>query len=178
MLITAKRSSFSFTLLEILLVVSIVSVLASVVGWQIVKCVDRYFFQDEVEKFYLTLKEAQLLSLTYQTDIHMYLFQEGDAFAYQIETDEPFSAKELDKGKKRLKTVKKVTWQNRPIKKIDLFINARGAMQPHGILTFFCTREEESSPLWLDYQGAFLLTLSGKKPLERKEVEPALPRGL
>jgi prepilin-type N-terminal cleavage/methylation domain-containing protein len=167
-----------FTLLEIMLVVILLALMASVVGWQLGKCVMRYSFQQEIERFFLTLKEAQLLSLTYQTDIHLHLLQEKGSFFYYLESDEPFLKIGFDRGKKKLKNVKRVTWQNRPIKKIDLFLNAHGSVKPRGTLAFSSKKDEEESPLWIDLQGAFLLTLSEKKPPELKERKPAFPHGL
>src|SRR5690348_16291866 len=62
----------SFTLLEIILVIALVSMIDGVVGWQIGSSLNRYAFAREVEEVYGSIKQAQVLSLTYRTDIDVH----------------------------------------------------------------------------------------------------------
>jgi len=165
----------AFTLLEIIIVIAILSLVASVVGWQISSCVNRYAFHKEVEEVYNAIKHSQMLSLTYRTDISVHFLKEDDVLYYQLQTDEPFSEILLDRGKKKLKKIGRFTFNNKSFKQFDFTIYSQGNIEPRGVLGFFSRNKKEDAALWLNFQGAFELALSHQKPALLKERFPIFP---
>jgi len=151
---------FSFTLIEILVALTIASLVASAIGVQTVRFLARYFFEQEVEGFTTALKEAQWLTTTYQTDIRVHFKKENAVFYYCLETDEPFIKIPLDRERKKLKHVKKLIYNQKSTEQLTLTLYS-GSLEPRGTLAFVSADKAER---WLDFQGAFALTLSSKKP--------------
>lgn len=154
------KRRISFTLIEILIALTIASLVASAIGVQTVRFLARYFFEQEVDGFTLALKEAQWLATTYETDIRAHLFQENGVFYYCIETDEPFTKIPLDREKKKLKHVKKLVYNQKKTKQLTLTLFS-GNLEPRGTLAFVSA---DKASRWLDFQGAFVLSLTSKKP--------------
>lgn len=150
----------SFTLIEILIALTIASLVASAIGVHTVRFLARYFFEQEVDGFTIALKEAQWLATTYQTDIRIHLFQANNIFYYCIETDEPFTKIPLDRERKKLKHVKKLLYNQKSAKQLTLTLFS-GNLEPRGTLAFVA---EDKASRWLDFQGAFVLSPTSKKP--------------
>jgi hypothetical protein len=165
----------NFTLLEIILVVAILSMVASVVGWQIARLVKSYAFQAEVEEIYRAIKQAQVLSLSYQTDISVRFSKEEGLHYYYLHTDEPFAEIPFDREKKALQKVRRITFNRKPIHTFDFCLYSNGDMEPRGLLGFFPDKKKEEPAMWLDFQGAFMLALTHQKPETLKERSPTYP---
>jgi hypothetical protein len=161
----------NFTLLEILLALAIASLIASVIGVQASRLLEHYFFSHEIDTFTTTLKEAQWLSTTFKTDIRIHLFQERDVFYYAVETDEPFTKIPLDRGKKKLGQLKKIL-HNKKSEKVFTLTLFSGRLEPRGILVFLSKNKLHQ---FLDFQGAFAITLSSQKPRPLPESSPLFP---
>ncbi|HEY2810182.1 MAG TPA: type II secretion system protein [Rhabdochlamydiaceae bacterium] len=166
----------AFTLLEVLVVLFILSSVASVVGWQINKCISRYALQSEVEELYFALRHCQILALTYQTDIALYFLQDKEALYYQFATDEPFSDLLFDRKRHFLKHVGKMTLNGKSLKNVAFSLYSNGDLSPRGMLGFYPHKSEEDESLWIDFQGAFALTLASRKPALLQEKSPAFPK--
>jgi prepilin-type N-terminal cleavage/methylation domain-containing protein len=169
------KAHVAFTLLEIMLVIAILGMVASVVGWQIATAVSKYAFQREIEEIYNAVKQSQVLCLTYRTDICVHFFREDGVFYYQLRTDEPFAEIPFDREKRPLEKIGKITFNEKTVKEWDLNLFSQGYIDPRGILGFFPKNKKEDAALWMDFQGAFLLTLSHHKPLASKERTPVFP---
>jgi prepilin-type N-terminal cleavage/methylation domain-containing protein len=168
-------TSKAFTLLEIMLVIVILGMVVSVVGWQIASAVGRYAFQREMEEVYDLVKQSQILCLTYRTDISVHFFRENGVFYYQLQTDEPFTEIAFDREKKPLEKIGEITFNGQPVKQFALNLFSQGNIDPRGILGFYPKNKKEDAAVWLDFQGAFLLSLTHHKPLALKERTPAFP---
>lgn len=164
-----------FTLLEIVIVIAILSLIASVVGWQIVSAVNTHAFQKEVEEVYNAIRHAKVLSLTYRTDINVRFVKEGDGLYYQLYTDEPFANTLFDREKKVLKRIGKFTFNDKTFKDFDFTLYANGNLEPRGVLGFFPRGKKNVAGRWLNFSGAFDLTLSHQKPTLIKERFPVFP---
>ncbi len=167
--------SKAFTLLEIILVLAILGMVTSVVGWQIGSCVSRYAFQSEVEEVYNAIKQSQVLCLTYRTDISVHFFREDGTLYYCLRTDEPFTEIPFDREKKALKKIARITFNEKPVKKFDLSLFSQGDIEPRGVLGFFSHSKKEDAALWFDFQGSFLLSMAHRKPSTLKERAPVFP---
>lgn len=165
----------AFTLLEIMVALVIMSMVASVVGWQITRCISRYTFQSEVEELYNRVKNAQVLALTFKTDITLSFFQEKGLLYYQLKTDEPFSAAQFDQKPKPLKQVKLLTFNSKATKNLLLSLYSQGTLDPPGVLGFFPDKHKKQGALWIDFQGAFFLSLRTDQPRTIKEISIKKP---
>ncbi len=181
----ASRSKplFAFTLLEIVLVMAILAIVGGVVGWQIQGLVSSYRFQSDVEELYSTLKKAQALSLTYQTDIELSLFQERGEWKYRLFTHEPFPKALFESRTKTLHGVRQVKFNNRSLHQSTTWtLFSRGSIDPRGIFCFLpapLEDDQENSALeqalWIDCQAAFLIKLSHIKP-RTIELQTSIPQ--
>lgn len=169
-----KQQKAAFTLLEIIIVIAILGLVASVVGWQIATSVKRYAFQNEIEAVYRAIKQSQLLSLVYKTDIDVQFLREDGVFYYCLRTDEPFTHIPFDREKKALHRISRITWNDKPIKHFEILIFSHGAIQPQGILGFFSDKTKAEA-IWFDMQGGFLVNQSHRKPSKCKEQAPLFP---
>jgi prepilin-type N-terminal cleavage/methylation domain-containing protein len=165
----------AFTLLEIIVVLAILSLVASVVGFQISSCISRYAYHKEVEEVYNGIKHAKMLSLTYRTDISVHFLKDDGVVYYQLQTDEPFSDALFDRGRKALKKVDRFTFNDKSFKHFDFTIYSNGNIEPRGVLGFFPHSKKEENALWLNFPGAFELAFSEKKPTLLKERSPFFP---
>jgi prepilin-type N-terminal cleavage/methylation domain-containing protein len=170
-----SKQTNAFTLLEIILVITILSMVASVVGWQIATCVNRYALQREVEEVYNAVKQSQVLSLTYKTDIGVHFLREDGVFYYCLQTDEPFMEISFDREKKALRKVGRITFNGKSVKTFDLSLFSNGNIEPRGVLGFFPQSKKNDTALWFDFQCAHLLSISHIKPSNLKERSPSFP---
>lgn len=163
---------YSFTLLEILLAITIASLIASVIGIQASNLLSHYFFKQEIETFTTTLKEAQWLAVAFETDIQIHLFEEKGTFYYLLQSDEPFTKIPLDRQKKKLAQVKKIFHGKKSEKDLILTLFS-GRLEPRGTLTFVSKNKQHQ---FVDFQGAFAITLSSQKPSLLPESIPSFPQ--
>jgi prepilin-type N-terminal cleavage/methylation domain-containing protein len=87
MMMGLKRS---FTLLEMMIALVILSIIGALIVLQVKKLVDVHRFEGNVADLFIALQEAQALSATYQTDIALDIFLEKGIPTYRFTTDEPF----------------------------------------------------------------------------------------
>jgi prepilin-type N-terminal cleavage/methylation domain-containing protein len=167
-----RPSKCAFTLLEIVLVIAILSMMATVIGWQIGKCVNSYAFEQEVEMLYNTFKQSQVLAVTYRTDITIHFFREKGAYYFFQKTSEPFAESLFDREKKKLKEIKKINLDDKLVKQFSFTLYSQGNFEPRVKLNL-CSKNAKKTT-WLDSQGGFLLSLSSKEPNPFK-IKPVFP---
>lgn len=163
-----------FTLLEMIIALSILSVIGIVTTVQIKKLVNTYRFEAEVTDFFIALQEAQVLSAAYQTDIALDIFLVDGKPAYRFSTAEPFPESALSQKRHPLAHVAqcKCSGKKRYPYHFDLY---SGRVEPRGMLSFSQTQESEKA-LWFDLQYGHLLKFSYTKPPLVKLQIPAPPK--
>lgn len=103
--LTIRR--YSFTLVETLIVLTIVALVASVVTINAKKAMRSMRFQQEVSQFVESLRVAQDLMLIANADVHVKIKAEESGIKYWIETDKPL-LKALEAHLKKTKVFKTV----------------------------------------------------------------------
>jgi prepilin-type N-terminal cleavage/methylation domain-containing protein len=160
-----------FTLLEIMLALVILSLIASFSAIHIKKLIDDHVFEREVSELYIRLQEAQLLALTYQTDIALDFYVKNGKLHYKFTTNEPFKPSiKFDQVEKKIHAAL-IQFNGKKIVPLhfDLF---SGRLEPRGILTFFQTKEQEGKKLWFDLQYGHLIHFAYSKPILFKQQLP------
>ena len=170
---TVKRS---FTLLEILIALSLLGIMATLVGVQSVQMIRSHRFDRGISQLFTALQEAQALSLTYASDHALEIGCEKGTFFYQITTDEPFSSHLLDQKKIPLEGVKQLFFDKHKQQKLHFAILPSGSVEPTGVLQF--SGDKETEKRFLDLQGGTLLKCSRSAPSYSKKKIPDKPRSL
>lgn len=147
-----KIQENSFTLLEITIAIFILSLIGSVVSWQVSQLVSSQRFQRDGSDFSILLQEAQALAIIHQTDFEMRLILKKDRWTYQLCSDEPLDS--IDRASKELKETHFVTENGKKCKEITLKIFSSGRIEPHPLIGFHRTdpNQEECSSFWIDLQ--------------------------
>lgn len=160
----------SFTLIEILIAIAILSLIASFSAIQIKKLVDVHRFENGISQLFRELQEAQLLSSTYQTDIALDVNRKEGRIYYRFSTDEPFKPFMQVGGEGKINAAF-VQFNGKKADQVhfDFF---SGRLEPRGVLSFFRTDEEAGQKLWLDLQYGHLLKMARIKPAAAKQHLP------
>lgn len=149
----------AFTLLEMLLALTLLCVIASFTAIQVKKLLDSHKFEKEVSYLFIALQEAQILSSVYQTDIALDIYRKEGKLCYRFFTNEPFHAKQLNQNQQPLSSVDKVQFNAKNADKLHFDIYS-GRVEPRGILGV----DKNNKKLWLDLQYGQLLKFSYQKP--------------
>lgn len=152
----------SFTLLEILLALMILSILAAFTGVPIKKLIDTHRFERDISTFFISLQEAQTLSAVYQTDIACEIFQEKGSYYYRFSTKEPFTSHQFSKTSHPLSRTQLIQFNGKktPHHRFDIY--SGGRIEPRGILSFSQTLDPNSRQLWFDLQYGHLIKYISK----------------
>jgi prepilin-type N-terminal cleavage/methylation domain-containing protein len=84
-----RRSKRAFTLLEIMICLVLIGLLGGVVGFKIKGTVAHHRFRNRVNQIEQTLRELQILALTYRTDMSLDLFQQKEKWVARVNVEEP-----------------------------------------------------------------------------------------
>lgn len=127
------------TLLELLVVISIIASLAGVFSMNIRSALHEQRFKTEVSQLLDTLRLAQDLMLILDADLHVKIRQceTIDAIEYWIESDQPLSKnwrREIERPPKILKTIKTVRHPDAANGLIDLKFLSSGIVMSQGPL--------------------------------------------
>lgn len=155
-----------FTLLEVMLTLSILAVIGSVIGMQIYRLINHTRFEKEIFLLYTTFQEAQVLSCAYQTDIGFDLFEEKGKIYYRFSTAEPLPKQTLSQERVELSLVKKF-FENGVVKKrVHLDLYAGGRVQPSCVLSLASSLEKKGPVLYLDFLHGYLVKFSHNSPVK------------
>ena len=185
-----NRLRRSFTLLEMLIVLTVLGMAATAVGWHLTKLIAHHRFQAAGATLCAALEEAQAIAIIHRTECEMILYAEKGDLKYQFKTHEPRFA--LSQVAKKLHGVDRVTQEN-VVKesgrqkrqelrasslegqKISFVIRSSGRIEPPGILGLHPSpsAEESIQSLWVDLQTPLQIYLKTSEPSKKKESLPA-----
>lgn len=157
-----------FTLLEILIVLFLLGFVATLVTIQGAKLISSYRFTQEVEMFFIRLKEAQILSITYGTDHALDFSFQKEKYTYQITTDEPFSPHLLSQEKYELSVVDHIHFQGKKIKSLHFDLFSTAYLEPTGVLIFSSGQKKR----YIDLRYPPFVKLGQQPPPRLKEKKP------
>ena len=132
--------------------------------WQLSKTLHSHRFQAEVGQLFISLQEAQVLALSYQTDLKLSIDKKKGEMGYRFSTLEPFPETLFLSKQINLKEIAKVTVNGKGVDKAEFDLFHTGLIEPRGVLCFFPKEGVGVSPLYVDFQGGHLLKFSYQKP--------------
>jgi prepilin-type N-terminal cleavage/methylation domain-containing protein len=159
-----RRARRAFTLLEIVIALALLSLIGTLVGVQTVQLLRTHRFASEIEQFFTSVREAQVLALNYTTDHAIDISLENGIVYYQITTDEPFSPQVLDQRKIACKQISQIFFDQRKEKKLHFAILSSGSIEPQGVLAL-CSEQERR---YIDLRGGTLVKCTATKPALNK----------
>lgn len=163
-----QRKIQVFTLLEVMIALLVLVLMGSVITFQVKKLIDLHQFEKEIGTFFSSLQEAQVLSITYQTDISLNFFLKNGHPAYRFFTDEPSLSLNQEEVVLSHATSCKFNGKKVTSGHFDLY---SGRCEPRGRLSF----EQDKKVLWVDLQYGHLLKFSHQEPpLSKLQI----PKGL
>lgn len=165
----------SFTLLEMMIALVILSFIGALSAVQVKKLIDAHRFENEVSTLFIALQEAQVLSATYQTDIALDIYLKGGALAYRFTTDEPFKFHQFSSKEVSFPHTAKLMFKDAKASRLHFDIYSGGRIEPRGTLGFYQTTDEDSRSLWFDLQYGHLMKYAYRKPTPLKLQLPANP---
>ncbi len=147
----SKRFTFRkkrpFTLLELLLSITILGLIGSVLAFSSLSLIRSARFDKEMRAFVLTLQEMRTLSLSYQCEIALVLSKNSSGCSYVIQTEQPFPLRKTG-GAKELISVSSFAWDGASIEKTTLLFSSTGSLYQPGVLTF--RGDEREFTVYLD----------------------------
>lgn len=171
-----KCKNLKFTLVELLLVISILLMVAGMVGYNIRRAFFEQRFRAEVATVVDTLRLAQDLMLLLNSDVHV-LFADDPAggIRYWIEVEKPLAAswdRELKRKRPNLKAIHLVELDDRvsAIKvkdKLDIMFLSGGSVMSKGVLRLFTSDEKDREGVLKNY----ICLMGYPKPIESSSTE-------
>lgn len=131
-----KKKCRQFTLIEMLVVITIIALIAGVVGINSQKALNEQRFQSEVATLVDRLRLAQDLMLLVDADVHFKIEANENAIKYWIETEKQFSP-QFDTFIKKVSVLKAIHHVAHPLGKdgvIDLKFLSKGSVISSGNL--------------------------------------------
>lgn len=114
-------------------------------------------FEREVEEVFSTVRKAQALALTYQTDIAITFWATRSSFHMQSSSAEPFPRFLFDKSKRALPHIGRIAGSGgKEVQKLKLRIYGDGSIEPRTHLAFSPRGSLEPSHT-LDVTTGFLI---------------------
>jgi len=126
----------SFTLLEMLIVIVLISTSFSVIAIQIPKALKMERFEVAVEAVIAKITLAQELMLDYRTDVTLTLAQDKRGIRCDFKLDQPMSRKVKAKLKKNLaiRGIETIAFNGEPTPAVDLLFDGTLGATPRGRL--------------------------------------------
>lgn len=153
-----KRGEQRFTLIELFIALSVLLLLAGVIGWHVRGAIQHHHFQNSVDRFAVQLREMQALALSYQSDMEVEFSQKDAKISYCRKAEEQTTI--FDRAKVSLKGVTSVLFNEKKDEKLKLTILSTGRVDPPGILHF---KQGENS-LWVDFSKPLLVKVTKEPP--------------
>jgi len=137
-----KKSKRPFTLFEIVICISILSIVAGIMGWQIKNMVTAHHFHKNIDHLLTDLRKAQLIALSNRADLELLLTKKEGSYSYCLRADEPIRG--LNRKTMKLTGVKKIQIDKKPMKEKSLIhIYSTGRFAPTKKIHFFQNEEKE-----------------------------------
>lgn len=151
-----KRRHKCFTLLEIGLCIAILSIVASLVGFQAKKMICAHRFHSNMECLMADVRRIQILSLSAFCDIELQITQSAHGYEYKLHTDEVLKHFKVKKKGEPLSGVDQILIDGKPLQGSCTFtLYGNGQVVPRRVVTFAYADET----YLLDLTTPLLITL-------------------
>lgn len=159
------KRAYRFTLLEIVICISILAMVAGVVSIQIKKALDTSRFQNSVKQLYNELEHLQVLALTYRSDMRLEITKKDGKWIASMYSDE----KTLQSMPNIvLSGVSKLKWNKKEVRSLSLDIYSSGHIEPKGVIGLIT----EESKVYIDLQSPLQIKITKKYPTKDSTITP------
>ncbi|MES2345225.1 MAG: type II secretion system protein [Chlamydiota bacterium] len=155
----------TFTLIELFIALSVLLLVAGVIGWNVKGAIDHHRFLGSVDRFAVQLRELQALALSYQSDMEVEFSRKGELISYMRKTDEPLTI--LDRGRVSLDGVTEVLFNGKKRDILKFNVLSTGRIEPPGVLRF----QQKKESLWVDFSTPFLVKIRSTAPIQTTEAK-------
>jgi hypothetical protein len=101
MRLKSSEKRFSFTLLEVVICIALISMFASVFAWKGNNLLQHYLLRSSAKTIVREINTAHLLALSYQTDVSLKLVQKKGEIFLEWQTEEPLILRRCTSHKMR-----------------------------------------------------------------------------
>jgi prepilin-type N-terminal cleavage/methylation domain-containing protein len=170
-----KKSKRSFTLLEMMIALMIITLIGAITAVQVKKMTDAHGFEAEITPLFITLQEAQVFSAAYETDLALDIGMEKGKLFYRFSTDEPLPSNKFKQESVTLGHTTTIKFKDAKTTKLHFDIYSGGRIEPGGVLAFYPSQEGDKA-LWFDLQRGLLLKFAHHKPPLVRQQIPSAPK--
>ncbi len=142
-------------MLEMMVALVIMSLIGSLVAVQTAKLIRVHRFEKEVADLFIAMQEAQVLAVTYETDITLSFKQQNGQFQYRLISDEPFAKALFNQKNVPLSSGTTLAFNKKKSPGYSFEIYSDGTIEPKGILSF--SSEQGGMQIDLDLSGGSLM---------------------
>ena len=160
-----RNKKYSFSLLEILIALSIISLLASLFSFKILDLIKDYKFKKTVEMLKEDLTRIKVLCITHQCDCDIKIYKSKNNYYFSFSLDWQ-SSRPLVPHERKLEGVKSIKLNHKKISSLTMRCHSSGVFQPQVALGFFQKLEDQSESLWIDLRKSYISCSQQLTPLE------------
>ena len=153
------KKSCPFTLIEILIALSILASVSVLMGVKVAHLLKNYRFKASTEAFLYHMKELQALALSHSIDMELYIYKDKKGYQYVCHNDAGLIKGTLFDTPVPLKELLGVRFDAEPISNIRFLISSSGRISPRGILSFLKEHQNNEGMMYLDTSEPYLLSL-------------------
>lgn len=141
----------NFTLLEIVICITILAVAGVTMSWQTRDLLKAHHFEKNVENFITDLRKCQVIALSDRVDIEMRIQKKKNTYFYFLYSDDPIPS--FVKAPMKMKGVSRIQKDRKTIEAQTLTIFSSGRIEPKEAITFYQDGEKgislqlENSPM-------------------------------
>lgn len=142
-------------MLEMMVALVIMSLIGTLVAVQTTKLVRVHRFEKEISDLFIAVQEAQVLAVTYQTDISMDFTRQKEQLRYRLSSDEPFAKPIFDQKSIPLSSGTALAFNKKKSNGCHFEIYSDGNIEPKGILSF--SSNQVGTKIDIDFQCGTLM---------------------
>jgi type II secretory pathway pseudopilin PulG len=146
----------AFTILEIVIVLMLVGMVATLGIGSLKSLLEKHRFQSEVDQFKTMLQELQIEALALHSDMEIHLTKNEKGWAIRSETAESILRSETIK----MKEVEEITFNDKQSRSFHLNIFSTGRIDPPALIELKGSKET----FWIDLREPIQIKCSQERP--------------
>lgn len=152
-----------FTLIEIIIVFSLISIVIGSVSFSLKSLLDRYYFNSEIDQINHLIEELQMEALTLQSDMEIHFYKDKNFWKIKTKTDEAI----LINQSVLLKQIQTISLNQIPQTSLKVVLFSNGQFLPKGIIGFQSCSQQK----WLDLRYPIQIHFLQNYPLNGELIK-------
>ena len=173
----SSKKTQSFSLLEIIVSLSILVLISALLGVKVVDLIGEHRFKSSVQAFADDLKQLQVLSVSHGSDFSINLHRYGGVYYYECASEADLKIGPLF-SRHLLKGVSSVSIGDKKQESVMLSISSTGKVDPTIALGFHLKdMEENDQGIWIDLRQPLTIAITTQKPKPLEIISiPSMPK--